>query len=267
VTSIKKLAKSIWVITGIGLILILCSCIITFTKEPNKPNVLADSFATILSAVGGTLVGAGITGIINIDPLDKLNDKLDASNKYYEESLREIKVATLSSVEGEAKLDNLASGQTLYRYFQTLNRLGSMEWRMKEISFSRSSDKKRINAQLKYSRKLYNVQAAYIGKHLLYISTEKNKLDEPMIDIYLDFKTGNSPTNTCSGYSIRYPWDQRNELICTRTILSEEFLLNSAWEKNQDEDYWHLKNHNKTQPEQELEKFWEKHNGNVRFLR
>ncbi|MEO0687630.1 MAG: hypothetical protein AAFY76_21920 [Cyanobacteria bacterium J06649_11] len=156
--------------------------------------------ATTSGAVGGVLIGAGITGLINLDPLQEIKVLIHSSNTettkllceanqetarnfeslkdYYNEALKSIHSARVSSSrksECRNRLQSLSLKKTIYRYFETLNSLGQREWRMKKLSFSISNDKQRINSQISYrfddSKAFsYIVQAAYIGKHLLLVS-------------------------------------------------------------------------------------------------
>lgn len=258
------------VITIIGTLFIVISAILTFLDGKDR-GLLTNIFATSSGAVGGVLVGIGITGIINLDPLEKISDEIaslkNAYNdtqrvaQFYEKVLDEISVAKVSSENRKDYNKKLVylSSKPLYRYFETLNKNGLREWRMKEILFSVSADKRRITAPINYKTRNYHVHAACIGNHLLYISEEIDNLDQPMIDIYFNLRI--DPTINSSGISIRHPWEPGDKLICSYAILSEKFLLGqSEWDYHQDGGYWILKDN---QNEDKLKIHWCSHNGNV----
>ena len=284
-------SKTMLSISIIGLLLIVLASVLTLIKDGG---FWVNASATTAGAVGGVLIGAGVTGFVNLDPLQEINDKLD-SNKteiqtyiktaktdfiqeikklqnQYVMSLQETYTARVSSTRTTGCINSLkvlSQKKTIYRYFQTLNKQGEREWRMKDLSFTLSNDRQRLNTQMAYmfggTPFSYTVQAAYIGQHLILVTEENNELDQPIVEVYPGLIIG-EPRPAFSGISIRYPWGRNNTLLCSSSMLSEQWLPTStAWEETSN-GYWRLKDTERADAGENLQEMWEQGKSNAQFF-
>ncbi|NET45480.1 hypothetical protein [Okeania sp. SIO2B3] len=241
-----------------------------------------DALETIFSSVGGVLIGTGITGSINQNPLQKVGDSFERLEKNVKNTLQINKEEITKYIENLSKeqtklikyfqekvriscddrdknrLDSIDKKEQYYRYFQTLNSDGNWEWRMKPLSFHLSDDGKRVNASIGYKHNFYfyNIQASYIGKHFVLFAEESSGLskDNPMIEIYPEINFGKE--QTFSGISIRYPWDRPNNPLITLSILSESKILEEHWEED-NQGYWIIKDTNRDKTIKEMGERWD----------
>jgi hypothetical protein len=250
-------------ITIIGFLIIVIAGIIPFIDKSNidkdnivKVNMIANSLATILGSIGGVLIGTGITALVNLDPLEEIISSLrDDEN---------TRISSKNTKEIASKFDHLSKLKRVYRYFETVNENDEKEWRMKDLKFYISSDSKRIRSNITYHFSsgdfVYELQAAFIGKHLLLISEEVQGRDETIVEIYPNFRIGQG--NIFPGISIRYPW-KSNTLMYTYSMLSEEILINQDSWKEKSSGYWILVD---SQKQTQLQDIWKEKSKTFKFF-
>ncbi|NET26002.1 hypothetical protein [Okeania sp. SIO1I7] len=262
-----------------GLLIVIAAILVLLNK-----NFLVNAVATISGSVGGALISTGITGYINLDPLEKVGDSFekfekDVNNtlqtnkeditKYIENLSKEqtklikdfqekVRISCDDSDTSKNRLKRIDQKQ-YYRYFQTLNSDSNLEWRMKPLSFNLSDDCKRVNASIEYKNNQntsysYNIQASYWGEHFVLLIEESSGLDEPMIEIYPAL-TNFGREQIFSGISIRYPWGPNNLLI-TRSILSDYEISKENWEKL-DQEYWIIKDTDGDKTREKMRQIWD----------